>query len=285
MHCLRFGFHIYELFGFEPRLELSTRPQKRIGSDEMWDRAEAALRGGAASGGPRLRGQPGRRRLLRPEDRPAHDRLARALLAAGHGPARLLDAGALRPRLHRRRQRRAPPGDDPPRAARLLRALHRHPDRALRGRAARCGWRRCRRSCCRSPTASTSTAPPCSSALRDAGLRVELDERSESVGRKIRDAELRRIPYMLVVGEREAARRARSRCASTAPATRGAGGRVAPSSPSAIRAATASLSALQSPSPLACGRDCAELTRTARRLRLAADSLRRRRRPDTAQSA
>ena len=30
-------------FGFEPRLELSTRPEKRIGSDEMWDRAEAAL--------------------------------------------------------------------------------------------------------------------------------------------------------------------------------------------------------------------------------------------------
>ncbi len=35
------------------------------------------------------------------------------------------------------------------------------------------------------------------------GLRVELDDRSESVGRKIREAELRKIPYMLVVGERE----------------------------------------------------------------------------------
>ena len=33
--------------------------------------------------------------------------------------------------------------------------------------------------------------------------RVELDERSESVARKIRDAELRKIPFMLVVGERE----------------------------------------------------------------------------------
>jgi threonyl-tRNA synthetase len=39
--------------------------------------------------------------------------------------------------------------------------------------------------------------------LRAAGARVELDSRSESVGRKIRDAELRKIPYMLVVGERE----------------------------------------------------------------------------------
>jgi threonyl-tRNA synthetase len=41
--------------------------------------------------------------------------------------------------------------------------------------------------------------------LLDAGLRAELDDRSESVGRKIRDAELRKIPYMLVVGDREAA--------------------------------------------------------------------------------
>jgi threonyl-tRNA synthetase len=36
-------------------------------------------------------------------------------------------------------------------------------------------------------------------------VRAELDVRSESVGRKIRDAELRKIPYMLVLGEREAA--------------------------------------------------------------------------------
>jgi threonyl-tRNA synthetase len=39
--------------------------------------------------------------------------------------------------------------------------------------------------------------------LGAAGLRAELDERTESVGRKIRDAELRKIPYMLVVGDRE----------------------------------------------------------------------------------
>ena len=40
--------------------------------------------------------------------------------------------------------------------------------------------------------------------LRAAGLRAEADERTESVGRKIRDAELRKVPYMLVVGDREA---------------------------------------------------------------------------------
>src|SRR4051795_6563399 len=39
--------------------------------------------------------------------------------------------------------------------------------------------------------------------LRESGVRVEADDRSESVGKKIRDAELGRYPYMLVVGDRE----------------------------------------------------------------------------------
>ena len=41
-------------------------------------------------------------------------------------------------------------------------------------------------------------------SLRAAQLRPEVDDRTESIGRKIRDAELRKIPYMLIVGEREA---------------------------------------------------------------------------------
>jgi threonyl-tRNA synthetase len=41
--------------------------------------------------------------------------------------------------------------------------------------------------------------------LEEEGVRAELDDRSESVSRKIRDAELAKIPYMLVVGDREAA--------------------------------------------------------------------------------
>jgi threonyl-tRNA synthetase len=39
--------------------------------------------------------------------------------------------------------------------------------------------------------------------LRGLGVRASLDERSESVGKKIRDAELAKIPYMLVLGDRE----------------------------------------------------------------------------------
>jgi threonyl-tRNA synthetase len=40
-------------------------------------------------------------------------------------------------------------------------------------------------------------------ALRELGLRVKLDERSESIGKKIREAEVLKVPYMLVVGDQE----------------------------------------------------------------------------------
>jgi threonyl-tRNA synthetase len=41
--------------------------------------------------------------------------------------------------------------------------------------------------------------------LRAAGLRVELDERQEKIGYKIREAQLQKVPYMLVIGDRESA--------------------------------------------------------------------------------
>ena len=40
--------------------------------------------------------------------------------------------------------------------------------------------------------------------LVDAGLRAELDDRSEKLGYKVREAQLQKVPYVLVVGEREA---------------------------------------------------------------------------------
>lgn len=40
-------------------------------------------------------------------------------------------------------------------------------------------------------------------SLRQVGLRVELDNRSEKIGAKIRQAQLRKIPYMVILGDRE----------------------------------------------------------------------------------
>ncbi len=39
--------------------------------------------------------------------------------------------------------------------------------------------------------------------LKAVGVRVEIDDRSEKIGKKIRDTELQRVPYMLIVGEKE----------------------------------------------------------------------------------
>jgi len=40
--CLRMRIATYERFGLDMRLELSTRPEQRVGNDEMWDRASEA---------------------------------------------------------------------------------------------------------------------------------------------------------------------------------------------------------------------------------------------------
>jgi threonyl-tRNA synthetase len=42
------------------------------------------------------------------------------------------------------------------------------------------------------------------SELRALGVRARLDDRTESVGRKIRDAELAKLPFMVILGDREA---------------------------------------------------------------------------------
>ena len=43
MTVLDFLEHVYGLFGFKFELELSTRPEKRLGDEDLWDKAEAAL--------------------------------------------------------------------------------------------------------------------------------------------------------------------------------------------------------------------------------------------------
>ena len=39
--------------------------------------------------------------------------------------------------------------------------------------------------------------------LENAGIRVELDDRQEKIGYKIREAQLQKVPYMLILGEKE----------------------------------------------------------------------------------
>ena len=41
-------------------------------------------------------------------------------------------------------------------------------------------------------------------ALEDAGIRTELDRRGEKIGYKIREAQQQKVPYMVIVGQKEA---------------------------------------------------------------------------------
>ena len=182
--------------------ELSTRPENKLGTDEEWDFTEAALQAALERRGLDVRAERGRRRVLRAEDRPPHDRLARPLMADGDDPARRADAAALRPHLHGRRQQRAHAVRHPPRAPRLARAVHRDPHRALRGRLpvlarAGAGARPAgRRRACRRRAALVVR-------LRDAGFRAEVDEPTETIGKRIRAAELEKIPVTIVYGDKE----------------------------------------------------------------------------------
>jgi threonyl-tRNA synthetase len=202
VQCLRFGFELYRVFGLEPRLELSTRPEQRIGSDEMWDRAEAALAGALRSERLEYELNPGDGAFYGPKiDLHMTDSIGRSwqlgtvqldyamperfqMLYAGadnteHRPAMIHRAllGSFERFIGIMIEHYA--GEFPlwlaPVQAIVLPVSDRFNLSAGGGRDER----------------------------RAAGARAELDDRSESVGRKIREAELRKVPHMLVVGERE----------------------------------------------------------------------------------
>ena len=203
LRCLDFGFYIYEQFGLKPRLELSTRPEKRVGTDEMWDKAEAALQRTLEQNGLEYDLNEGDGAFYGPKiDAHITDAIGRSW-QLGTVQLDYYMPEQFELDLHRRRQRRAPAGDDPPRADGLVRALHRHPDRALRRRVpALAGARAGARAADRRPPRSTTRARSPRGCARP-GLRVEVDERSESIGKKIREAEVLKVPYMLVVGDAE----------------------------------------------------------------------------------
>jgi threonyl-tRNA synthetase len=207
IRCLEFGFAIYDTFGFEPRLELSTRPEKRIGAEEMWDRAEAALQRALEQRGLDYDLNEGDGAFYGPKiDLHMTDTIGRSWQLgtvqldyvmperfqltytgadnADHRPVMIHRAlmGSFERFIGILIEHYA--GEFPlwlaPVQARVLPLADRHADYARE----------------------------VAEALGAAGLRAELDDRTESVGRKIREAELRKVPYMLVVGDREAEQRA-----------------------------------------------------------------------------
>jgi threonyl-tRNA synthetase len=200
--CLQMAFDTYRLFDFDVSLELSTRPEQRVGTDEMWDRAEDKLMRVLAELGLDYQLNPGDGAFYGPKiDMHMTDSLGRSwqlgtvqldysmparfeLSYSGadnqeHTPVMIHRAmfGSYERFIGIMIEHYA--GELPlwlaPVQAIVLPVSDRFSDYAASVR----------------------------DTLRAQDLRVELDGRSESIGRKIRDAELRKIPYMLVVGERE----------------------------------------------------------------------------------
>src|SRR5829696_5890831 len=203
IRCLDFGFAMYDYFGFEPRLELSTRPDKRVGSEEMWDKAEAALERALVQRGLDYELNPGDGAFYGPKiDLHMTDTIGRSWQLgtvqldyamperfeltytgadnAEHMPVMIHRAllGAFERFIGILIEHYA--GDFPlwlaPLQALVLPVADRH----------------------------NGYGQEVVAKLTETGLRARLDDRGESIGRKIRDAELAKVPYMLVVGDREA---------------------------------------------------------------------------------
>jgi threonyl-tRNA synthetase len=194
---------LYSRFGFEDvRVELSTRPEKSIGSAEQWDQAEAALRGALESQGRDYALNPGDGAFYGPKiDFHITDALGRSWQCGTcqvdfFMPERFdlsytdADDAQRRPvMIHRA----------------LLGSMERFVGILIEHYAGRFPVWLAPVQAIVLPVADRHNeyAARAAAELREAGVRVGVDSRSESVGRKIRDAELGRCPYMLVVGDRE----------------------------------------------------------------------------------
>jgi len=123
---------VYRDFGFdELQIKLSTRPAKRVGSDETWDKAEAALKmalDGKKSG---VGSAAGRGRFLWPQNRILPAGQHRPRLAMRHYSAGFLDARPTRSGVCRRRQFAAHARDAPSGNSGIDGALHRDSHRAF----------------------------------------------------------------------------------------------------------------------------------------------------------
>jgi len=202
--CIDFGLAIYGMFDLETSFELSTRPAERIGDDALWDRAEAALTQALERHGVEYRVNEGDGAFYGPKiDMHMTDSLGRSWQ---------LGTVQLDYNLPERFGLTYIGADNAEhRPAMIHRALFGSFERFIGILLEHLGgelpaWLAPVQAIVLPITdRQNEAAAAVVDALAAAGLRGELDDRAESVGRKIRDAELRRIVYMLVVGEREAA--------------------------------------------------------------------------------
>jgi threonyl-tRNA synthetase len=194
---------LYARFGFdEVRVELSTRPEKHIGTAEQWESAEAALREALERQGRDYEVSPGEGTFYGPKiDFHVTDALGRSWQCGTcqldyQMPERFdlsyqgSDNAEHRPvMIHRA----------------LLGSMERFVGILIEHHAGRFPVWLAPTQAAVLPVADRHLdyAGEVAARLVAAGVRTRVDERSESVGKKVHDAEEAKCPYMLVVGDRE----------------------------------------------------------------------------------
>ena len=203
--CIKMVYDIYSTFGFQNiQVKLSTRPEKRIGADDMWDRAEAGLAAALAHNGLEYEIQEGEGAFYGPKIEFA---LRDCLDREWQCGTIQLDF-ALPGRLNA-----SYVAEDNDRRTPVM--IH----RAILGSIERFigiiteeyagffpAWLAPVQAVVMNITDSQADyVQKVVKQLSDAGLRVKADLRNEKVGFKIREHTLRRVPYMLVCGDKEIA--------------------------------------------------------------------------------
>ena len=203
--CIKMVYDIYSTFGFQNiQVKLSTRPEKRIGADDMWGRAEAGLAAALAHNGLEYEIQEGEGAFYGPKIEFA---LRDCLDREWQCGTIQLDF-ALPGRLNA-----SYVAEDNDRRTPVM--IH----RAILGSIERFigiiteeyagffpAWLAPVQAIVMNITDSQADyVQKVVKQLSDAGLRVKADLRNEKVGFKIREHTLRRVPYMLVCGDKEIA--------------------------------------------------------------------------------
>jgi len=199
-----FVSYLYDLFGLVPRAELSTRPEHRLGSDEQWDTAEAALEAALKRHGMDYAISAGEGTFYGPKiDLHMSDSLGRSwqmgtIQLDYQMPAQfgLTYMGADNREHMPVVVHRALFGA----LERFVGILVEHYAGAfpfwlapVQVRVVAVG------------EGHREPAGVIAARLADAGFRIDVDDRDETVGKKIRDAELEKIPKVIVYGDRESA--------------------------------------------------------------------------------
>ena len=203
--CIKMVYDIYSTFGFQNiQVKLSTRPEKRIGADDMWDRAEAGLAAALAHNGLEYEIQEGEGAFYGPKIEFAlRDCLDREWQCGTIQLDFVLPGRLNASYVAEDNDRRTPV------------MIH----RAILGSIERFigiiteeyagffpAWLAPVQAIVMNITDSQADyVQKVVKQLSDAGLRVKADLRNEKVGFKIREHTLRRVPYMLVCGDKEIA--------------------------------------------------------------------------------